>query len=238
MKSGDIADSFSTGRELSAHYWRVLVNANDPIATGIAQINAVRNAGFEPVVTIGGAFAGGTPTVSMIAAVAPLARYFTIYNEPDYDHVAPSAYRTLFTAARQTIQTLNPGAKVLICDCTAQASVYMKQIDRLGPIANDGLAWHPYTHNFGPPSTARGDIRRIKAVAKSMHIHRLWATEFGFPPSAPSFWWGTMYHRLQHAGVSVAFAYSLRGSTAAWDTALLNPDGTPRSAQIRSLVTR
>lgn len=243
MKSGDTAPSFEAGRTIRAHYWRVIVNAQDPTYVAIKQISDVRRAGFEPVVTIGGAFAGGVPSVLLIASVAPYARYFTIYNEPDCTcgeggTISPEDYRTMFAAARDTIRKINPSAKVLICDCTAQADRYLRIIAARGPIANDGLAWHPYTHNFGPPSTARGDIRRVKAIAKKMGIHRLWATEFGFPPTRPGFWWGAMFHRLQNAGVSVAFAYNLRGSTEAWDTALLNEDGSTRFAQQHSLETR
>lgn len=236
MKSGHVAPSFAAAHTVGARFWRVLIDVRQPAAAGAEQIAVVRRAGFEPVVTVGGAFAGGAPSVKMLRALAPLATYFTVYNEPDYDRLPIDTYRTLFTASRTALQGANPAARVLLCDCTAQAATYVRSIRKRGAIANDGLAWHPYTRRFARPSTAAREIAAVQREARELGVTRLWATEFGFPPSRPGSYWGTMVKRLQRAGVTAAFAYHVRGTaSAAWDTALLNPDGSPRAAQMASL---
>jgi hypothetical protein len=92
---------------------------------------------------------------------------------------------------------------------------------------------HSYSdpHRIDPDATSVSGIEGAVTWARD-HDAAVWVTEWGYRPDAPSEWWGDAVRRFDRAGVGVAVAYELHAPQNAWrwDTGLLNPNGSPRTA--------
>jgi hypothetical protein len=116
---------------------------------------------------------------------------YEIWNEPDnpvfwVPKPEPTAYAALYLRARDAIDAVQPGARVIVGGLTHPATFLPDLVAAAPALRNqlDGVAIHPYG---ATPQVVLGNVRAARATLQALGLGGvpLYVTEFGWTTSPP-----------------------------------------------------